>query len=68
MTTYTIRRFFRDHSSSVIKAGVTLEEAEEHCNHPSTSSKTATSDEARALTRNRGPWFDGYQKEERRQS
>jgi hypothetical protein len=33
---YVIVRFFRDGPSQVIKSGLTLEEAREHCNDPST--------------------------------
>ena len=42
---YVIVRYHRDGPSQVIKAGVTLEEAQEHCNDPSTSGLD---------------WFDGY--------
>ena len=42
---YLIIRYHRDGPNQVIKAGVTLEEAQEHCNDPSTSGLD---------------WFDGY--------
>lgn len=59
-----IRGFFRnDVDSRVIATGLTLEEAREHCRDPETSSKTATSTEAEQLTRECGPWFDGYEEE-----
>jgi hypothetical protein len=52
-----------DYASEVIEEGLTLDEAQEHCRDPETSSSTATSDEAQALTDERGPWFDGYDEE-----
>jgi hypothetical protein len=60
---YRIVRMFehRDQSAVVVRRGLTLEEAQAHCRDPETSSKTATSDSARAVTRERGPWFDGYE-------
>ena len=50
--TYEIRRFYRDPDKSyeVIKTGLTLEEAQEHCNDPSTSNLEEG-------------WFDGYSEE-----
>ncbi len=65
MTTYCIRRMFqRDNVlNRVVKRGLTLEQAQEHCHDPETSSKTATSLRARNLTRDLGPWFDGYEEE-----
>jgi hypothetical protein len=61
MATYKIIRFFRDISANeVIAEGLTLEEAQAHCNDPETSASTATSAQALALTQARGPWFDGY--------
>lgn len=42
------------------KSGLTLEEAKEHCRNHETSSATATSAAARAVTRRNGPWFDSY--------
>lgn len=55
--TYKIRRFcFNDshpEHRSTIKTGLTLEEAQEHCNDPATSGEDSE----------RGQWFDGYDKE-----
>lgn len=59
-----VRMFFRDNRKNrVIKRGLTLREAQEHCSDPETSSETCKS--ARCLERNRrfGPWFDGYEQE-----
>jgi hypothetical protein len=64
MTTYKIVRFYRDDDDlnrSVIVSGLTLEQAQAHCNDPETSSDTATSSEALARTRAHGAWFDGYE-------
>lgn len=58
-----VRRFRFDHAPQVLKRGLTLEEAQLHCRHPETSSSTARSSEAVALTTARGPWFDGYEEE-----
>jgi hypothetical protein len=49
--TYSIIRIYHpslNKSSRIIKRGLTLEEAQDHCNDPS----TATED-----------WFDGFEKE-----
>ena len=46
---YTIKRFFINKPSKIICTGLTLEEAQEHCNDPK--------------TRKEGEWFDGYVKE-----
>ena len=56
-----IRHFFKDSSKRTIKSGLTLQEAQAHCKDPETSSRTATSAAARKRTRERGPWFDGYE-------
>ena len=43
--------------------GLTLEEAQAHCNDPETSSSTCTKSAGRKRTKTYGPWFDGYEKE-----
>ena len=60
MTTYKIIRFFQEEDNEVIIKGMTLEQAQEHCNDPETSSSTATSAEAEIITESYGAWFDGY--------
>ena len=60
MATYQIIRFFKEEDNEVIDTGLTLEEAQEHCNDPETSSSTATSDAAEYITKTWGAWFDGY--------
>lgn len=65
MPTYKIIRLFRDSDLRMpIKEGLTLEEAQAHCQHPETSSKTAKSDDTRSLTKTHGPWFDAYYPED----
>lgn len=45
---YEIRRFYREKNGyTVVRKGLTLEEAQTHCNDPS--------------TREEGVWFDGYE-------
>lgn len=62
--TYYIVRMFRDvNKRMVIKSGLTLEEAQEHCKDPETSSSTASGTAERLLTQRFGPWFDGYEEE-----
>lgn len=63
---YKIIRFFkRDQVNGrikrVIKTGLTLEQAQAHCQDPETSSKTATSAKMKRYTLAHGPWFDGYE-------
>ena len=54
-----VRMTFRGPSRR-IKRGLTLAEAQAHCKHPETSSRTAMSAQARTRTQRIGPWFDGY--------
>lgn len=63
--TYRIVRFFQgdDVGNVIVKTGVTLAEAQAHCNDPESSSITATSGDARNRTERNGPWFDGYEME-----
>jgi hypothetical protein len=62
---YRVIRMFRDDTThnKVIARGLTLEEAQEHCRNPETSSSTATGLVETVLTKNFGPWFDGYEEE-----
>lgn len=65
MSTYKIvRMYFRDsRKNRTIKTGLTLEEAQAHCQNPETSSSTAKLPKQVARTRSVGPWFDGYEEE-----
>lgn len=65
MDTYEIVRFYqRGFPSKVLRRHVSLEEAQEHCSNPLTSSRTASTPEAQSHTCQFGPWFDGYRKED----
>ena len=44
----------------VVEGVLTLKEAQEHCRDPETSSQTATSPEAKALTAKCGDWMDVF--------
>jgi hypothetical protein len=61
--TYKIVRMFFKGGKRTIKRGLTLDEAQEHCRNPETSSSSATTAKARRYTEQRGPWFDGYDKD-----
>lgn len=63
--TYRIIRMHRDRSDAnyIVKRHLTLEEAQEHCRDPETSSRTATNKKATDRTKLFGPWFDGYEEE-----
>jgi len=65
-----VRLFFQSSGRKTLKRGLTLEQAQSHCLDPESSSDTATGLAAIALTKRRGPWFDGYYLEttKRRQS
>jgi len=64
MTTYKVIRFYRDrYGKRTIKTGLTLEQAQSHCEDTETSSSTCTKAAGAARTRRMGPWFDGYDEE-----
>src|SRR4030095_4567800 len=57
-----VRMYFRAATRKrVIASGLTLEQAQAHCQDPETSARTCTSSAGRARTRRMGPWFDGYE-------
>ncbi len=60
---YRVIRFYRDAypRRRIIERGLTLEEAQAHCQDPETSSSTTTGKVGRARTRRLGAWFDGYE-------
>lgn len=57
-TTYMIVRKFFKGESETIKTGLTLEEAQEHCEDPETSSRTCTDNPYGSAV-----WFDCYYEE-----
>lgn len=62
--TYRVTRLYRDRDATrVIARGLTLDAARRHCQHPETSSSTATMPDAIEHTRHHGPWFDSYERE-----
>jgi len=64
MSTYKIvRKFFGDHQDELVDENLTLEEVRKHCTDKESSSRTCTSKEGRALTREKGEWFDSYYEE-----
>ncbi len=60
---YKIVRMYQDRNirGRTLMTGLTLEEAQKHCQDPETSSRTCKSARAKARTRRCGPWFDGYE-------
>jgi hypothetical protein len=66
MTYKIIRHYQREesrHLRRVVKSGLTLEQAQAHCQDPNTSSRTCTTAEGKRRAAERGPWFDGYNEE-----
>lgn len=62
--TYKIVRFYAgDRENEVIVRGLTLEQAQAHCQDRQTSSSTCTTAEGLERTELYGPWFDGYTEE-----
>ena len=57
---YKVVRMFLRGGRRTIKSGLTLADAQAHCEDPETSSRTATSAKAKRYTAWRGEWFDGY--------
>ena len=57
---YKIIRFYFNGNKRVVKSGLSLEEAQAHCQDPETSSSTCTSSSGKARTKRSGEWFDGY--------
>lgn len=62
---YKIVRMYFHYGQRTIKRGLTLEQAQAHCNDPETSSSTCTSEAGKRRTRELGPWFDCYTDENR---
>lgn len=64
MTYKVVRVFFQKDLKKTLATGLTLEQAQEHCSDPETSSKTCTKPNNKKLTKEQGPWFDAYYKED----
>lgn len=67
MERYKIVRMFFNNGGRVkrrtIKRGLSLDQAQAHCQDPETSSRTCSSAVGKRRTKLHGPWFDGYEKE-----
>jgi hypothetical protein len=66
VSTYKIVRFYKDDdelNKTVVATGLTLEQAQAHCDSYQSSSTTCTSAEGVLRTQQHGPWFDGYYEE-----
>jgi len=61
--TYKIVRHYFKKGSRAIMRGLTLEEAQQHCSDPETSSSTCKKYHNQKRTERMGAWFDGYDKE-----
>ena len=61
-TMYKVQRVYFNYPGrfDTILENLTLEEAQEHCSDPETSSSTCATDEGKMLTKRVGPWFDSY--------
>ena len=60
---YKIVRHYFKGGKRTINTGLTLDQAQAHCQNKETSSSTCTSAKAKARTQRFGPWFDGYTEE-----
>lgn len=61
--TYKIVRHYQYGSKRTVSRGLSLEQAQKHCDDPEASSDTCASSAGKRRTKTRGPWFDGYYKE-----
>lgn len=63
---YKINRYFQDDTkkTEVVRTGLSLNEAQEHCHNMETSSTTCEGEEGLSRTRKYGGWFDGYASED----
>ena len=57
---YKIVRHYFKGGKRTIETGLTLEQAQAHCQDPETSSSTCTKSYPKSITRKHGKWFDGY--------
>jgi hypothetical protein len=61
--TYKIVRFYFNGQRRVIKRNLSLDEAQNHCNDPETSSFSCKRKRNIRRTEQFGLWFDGYETE-----
>lgn len=61
--TYEIIRFYFNKGNRIVKTGLTLEEAQEHCSDPETCSRTCSTLDSLSVLDRTSDWFDGYQEE-----
>lgn len=63
--TYAIVRHFAAQGlpNKVVRTGLSREEALLHCRDLESSSQTCRGPSGRALTKKKGPWFDGFTRE-----
>ena len=61
MPTYKIVRFYQNSKqrNTVVQTGLSLKDAESHCQSEEANSTTCSEDKAYNL-RTKGPWFEGY--------
>lgn len=57
-----IRHYLHNRPKRTIETGLTLEQAQAHCNDPESSYATCQKSEGNRRTAKFGPWFDGYEK------
>ena len=63
--TYRVVRFYaEDDKRDMLEGGLTKEQAASLCDDEDACSTTATSEWKKELTKNHGPWFEGYVKEQ----
>ena len=60
---YKIVRMYFEGGRRTITKGLTLEEAQAHCQDPETSSSTCTNSTGKWRTKHMGDWFDGYEEQ-----
>lgn len=57
---YKIVRHYFKGGKRTIETGLTLEQAQKHCQDKETSSSTCTLASKKRITKKHGAWFDGY--------
>lgn len=59
-----VRKYFENHDDEVIRRGLSLDEAKDHCADDDSSSESCYTTDAIDRTRKMGRWFDCFYKEE----